>query len=331
MHQRKVSLIIADQGGGLDTGKDVSQNNGNKSDSDTKLEMGNERSFFNRNYREAQGHALNLKPVKMNHNHSMWCSNDVVNRSHMPASLEAKDKPEREDERHPDFVTRNNSLEVHPRRISFDDIDLYTLPPRLEHKGTIPMVGSLVYYRRKASVDKGHDPESTDVPLPHEAAAPAGSDSETAVTDESSDSDSMSRSSVPNYKLYRHFSSPQISYDRHDPGDDEFNMINSKIDSQIKMHSNNFNKAVRDEHRRSHYEKVHYPIPGLDPELSPYHSDANSNATSNTQLSQQPSSSTRLNFAATPRSQEPQNTRNSRHRRRLTCAMIFTRPKVVEI
>lgn len=251
-----------------------------------------------------------------------------------------------------------------PRQLktSFDDIDLL---PGIERRGSIPMVGSLVYYKRKHQ-DLG--PNYTTTSAPHPTGSNGTSESET--------------SKLKNHELktFRHFSSPEVIKDHlpfgphfkhhhsqnthgvdtecaiNDDSDssgsssctqdqDEFSMINSKIHSQIKKNTAKFNKFIHDEREKKKFGRHNFHIPGIDPEVSDSHESLNSGKSGsslnlaktvnlgpniNVTPAESISPSTTQELSGHPL--EPQTSPpNSRHRRRFTCAMIFTPPKVVEI
>lgn len=255
-----------------------------------------------------------------------------------------------------------------PRKIktSFDDIDLLH---ETERRGSVPMVGSLIYYKRK---NEEVDPNYTTKPP------------EPAVNESKSSNKALVKSIDQDLKVFRHFSTPEmikdhipiyphlhfhqhtdnsekpnegskkdqhnfLKFDNFCPEQDEFNMINSKIHSQIKKNTQKFNEFVHEQRERSKFGRHHFHIPGIDPESNDdsresLNSTASNGSSGITSMSKKSNSSPHLNSHsekkhATPDQnhflddslQEHIHSPNNRHRRRLTCAMIFTPPKVVEI
>ncbi|TID28768.1 hypothetical protein CANINC_002287 [Pichia inconspicua] len=254
-----------------------------------------------------------------------------------------------------------------PRRLknSFDDIDLLHEP---ERRGSIPMIGSLIYYKRKnEECDSNY---TTNPPNKNEH-------------DSNSQNMALTKPLNQELKVFRHFSTPEVIKDhiplrprfnflhhtnisektpkcaindesdaspiyQSDIDDDEFSLINSKIHSQIKKNTQKFNKFIREQKEKTKFGRHHFHIPGIDPEvnddshesLNPIASNESSGTTS---FSKKSNSSPHLtgNSDYQPTKVEsdqfandalqPTRSPNSRHRRRLTCAMIFTPPKVVEI
>lgn len=271
----------------------------------------------------------------------------------------------------------------HMRRVSFDDLDISAPYQELERKGSVPMIGSVVYYKNRHHKEDGyhhqhqhphhqhqHHEKGKSIPLPTIKIESDGdtnenfeykssetcstinnnSDSETISSPLSSDcEDAVSNNHYNDqrHKLFRNFSLPEISFLGNVSTDgDEFNAINSKIKSHLKKNHEKFNKFLHDEHKKNHYNNTHFHIPGLDPEISSSSAEAsqsnmnlhlghNSNKDSATSLSSQlqsrSSSMSKLEQTGTHSNDAQQPPVNNRHRRRLTCAMIFTRPKVVEI
>lgn len=276
-----------------------------------------------------------VQGTSMGHTQSMWCTSDMNNGSQ---SRQTADEG------------------LHSRRVSLDDLDVASLRPRGEEgSGSVPMIGSLVYYRHKSDsaifnqTTKGSDEQrdaqsnaqsdaqSDAVLLPIvRAATPerphisndggVGSDNEEAVL---LDADSIASPVPPHMhcKKYRHFSYPWMYADEAD----EFGMINSKIDSRIRLNDKKLSSYFQNQLKRSHFNNTHYHIPGLDPSPS-----SDSEFSESSAPAAFPSQS-KSNSASMRDSVSPTNTgnrsphTNNRHRRRLTCAMIFTSPKVVEI
>lgn len=257
----------------------------------------------------------------------------------------------------------------HLRRISFDDIDISNSHHNIERRGSIPMIGSLVYFKNtNHNNHTSHHRRGESVPLPKlkfettcdskesldhrpsdkNSTVSNNSDSETVLSTDSEGSRSDDHYNEHHYKLFRNFSLPEISlHGNVSPQGDEFNAINLKIKSHLKRNHEKFNKFLNDEIKKSHFNNIHFHIPGLDPDLSssdvssteashtnsPTGPKANSSSASpiSSQLQSRSNSMSKLNQSPKYSNDiEPQHG-NSRHRRRLTCAMIFTRPKVVEI
>lgn len=288
-----------------------------------------------------------------------------------------------------------------------DDLELNAnVHSSMKKKGSVPMIGSLVYYKSKSADDTNFPTDHENnfnelierrVPLPHEKldslnnysftkqdnqsdqkqnSPPNTEDNETVLL--SSDNESIYSSEspldnlqqLPNLKAYRHFSYPWVldSNSTTTNNRDDFGLLDSKIHSKIKQNEEKLRKSLKKEKKQEHFSNTHYHIPGVDPEPSPSTSSNVSEAQTPTSIyAQSRSSSTsklnptstkydrNLSYGSTVASRHrekpysipctaPENpsggheeiadnshNRNNRHRRRLTCAMIFTRPKVVEI
>ena len=227
------------------------------------------------------------------------------------------------------------------------------------NRGSIPMIGSLVYYKPKslknntnslindnnsppfvpenAISDSENDNDNDDEILPL-------SPTQSIYEDLNDDNDEHEHDDHDTDKKIirsRHCSSPEmhhifISHHHHlkdfnpiIPIEDEFNIINNKISSQIISKTKEFEKNMKLERRKSHLINKLYHIPHLDPEPTPSPSPSPSISNINEIINDN-----QINIPE-PKSaiecQQSDNKPNGRHRRRLTCAMIFTRPKVVEI
>lgn len=235
--------------------------------------------------------------------------------------------------------------------ISADDLEAATPYMKLERKGSVPMIGSLVYYKYKSdpntAFNNKHNKNFTTLGrnsrLPrseslNDFTKHIDNDDSTlrsvdltddAITDEDDSSNSSSNKILSNDKdsdneHHRHFSCPVTLSEN-----DEFNLINSKIHSRIKHDAEILRRHLRDERKKVHFTHKNFRIPGIDstdslssPESTSLH---NSHSNSMAQLSAM------NNTNNTDNTTPPEVPRNRRHRRRLTCAMIFTSPKVVEI
>lgn len=321
--QRRVSLIVTEQG------PDRNSAAGGPNDAFRKQQRSphpSMRAFEENDKRPSES----LQGSSMGHTRSMWCTSDMNNGSQS-------------------HQTADEGL--HSRRVSLDDLDVASLRPRGgEGSGSVPMIGSLVYYRHKsdsailnqntqgdAQGDAQGDEHGAAVPRPATltTAPPArpcisddgdGADDEEAVL---SDAESVASPIPPHmrHRKYRHFSYPWIYADEAD----EFGMINSKIDSRIRQNDQRLSSYFQNQRKRSHFNNTHYHIPGLDPAPSPDSELSESSAPAALPSKSRPSS-TSMRDSVSPNSTGNRSPHtNSRHRRRLTCAMIFTTPKVVEI
>lgn len=323
--QRKVSLVVTEQEHNQDhnANEEVKQNNGYCPSASDALVFG--KHTCPRRY------AVEAAP--MGHVHSMWCCDDTTDEpsNGLKESFYKCQSAERSKPRFP------------PKRVSFDDLDIGFSGPNLDERGSVPMIGSLVYYRHKSDSDILNKTEGLDssgnVPPPEERMdAPHvpplsttikdaySSDNEEALVSDAEDLTSSLRP-LPDMKKYRHFSYPWISINT----SDEFGLINSKINSRIRQNDERLNRHLQNQRRRSHFRNTHYHIPGLDPEPTPESSDpSEAPSPASYQLQNRSNSASLLNSASS--SNIPNySPNNNRHRRRLTCAMIFTHPKVVEI
>jgi hypothetical protein len=268
----------------------------------------------------------------MEHAYSITCTNDKVKRPSSEEKFQSYiNKLNAIDDTDDTYIRSAQESEVHKfhphHHRHFSDI----APERTRHRkrGSIPMIGSLVYYKSKsdeALVSKNNSQYDLNHKVIPQTAHP-----EMAI------SDSETEDAFPVLpKGYRHFSSPEMCTSHpphlHDAchpryfDDDEFNLINNKINSQMHLNAQIFQKHISEEQQRSHFRNAHYHIPGVDPELS---SDPSQNVTpTDISPNQSRSGSSSKLLDTNTSSQIP---KNARHRRRLTCAMIFTPPKVVEI
>lgn len=322
--QRRVSLIVTEQGPDRSSAVDGTNDTFRKQQRNSHPPLA---AFGEKHPRPSDG----VQGTSMGHTQSMWCTSDMNNGPH----------------------SRQTADEGLPsRRVSLDDLDVASLRPRGEEGGgSVPMIGSLVYYRHKSDSailnqttqgsdeqrDAQSDAQSNSVPLPVVRAAPperpyisndggVGSDDEEAVL---LDADSVASPVPPHMrcKKYRHFSYPWLYADEAD----EFGLINSKIDSRIRLNDNKLSSYFQNQIKRSHFNNTHYHIPGLDPSPSPDSEFSESSAPASFPSQSKPNSaSMRDSVSATNTGNRSPHT-NNRHRRRLTCAMIFTSPKVVEI
>ncbi|AWU76748.1 uncharacterized protein C5L36_0C06685 [Pichia kudriavzevii] len=261
------------------------------------------------------------------------------------------------------------------RRTSLDDTDT----PNHQRKGSVPMIGSLVYYKRKSRdaedgngplysntediKDTSNNPDTTTTsttttnntittttnttvtntsdninnyifhPMGHvssevllDSDVCTDAEIETEIeTDTDTDTDSIVLSrSVNSYhrrpspgNLRRHFSTPTVTQAFARSQYDEFGMINSRIRSQLNPKTKKMNKFLHDQTLKNHLVTSNYHIPGFDPDPTPPTPSINTSP----QDSISQSNSTDSN----------NNNGHRRHSRRLTCAMIFTSPKVVEL
>lgn len=328
--KRRVSLIVTEQKSNNTTNID------NSHDNIPIDEKSNSNNFKNNNSHHPEilcESDDNLSSVKMNHNLSIQTGTNEIE-----TCLSCHCKPSYYCYLHHHKIKSNESDAQLKNRKSLDDLDLNPLVKiNPIKKGTTPLIGSLIYYKSKQNDNTINNNNNNNIPLAHEKIISPESHENNinnkdkpmsfTTNDEeaiiSSDTDSLLSSSPSDNssinKIYRHSSYPWLTANK----DDEFNLLNSKITSHITKNNKKLTNSLNKERKKDQFNNLHYHIPGIDPELN--------SLDSNTSVFNQPRSNSTSQLASSTNEKIHNNNVNNRHRRRLTCAMIFTRPKVVEI